>query len=1226
MKFLGSGLLLASFVGVVYGGKPTITPAECEGASKQTCTKPENTGICHYEITTGNCHTKVLDADHAYPGTLGGYCDSVYQVNPGTGKEKYMTPQGGIACGTGLMCFSEIEPVDGEKFRGVCEKEKCYGKQDPEWRDDTLENEATIRVTICHRTCSETNPWVRITIDDDAWNGTACWGVPTKGGHEAEHWITDDCSKYGPDWTAWGENRKDYLIKWHGTREFVRQDNKWGTSPNGQPTAEEKAYWFYWERACPYVRHKNCCGTLEKGPCCGDNPYPYLSSTIQLEKKVIPKEDKDGNLTPNPCAFAHLMDRGDNDLEEYVGYLNQEVVYAYEAKNTGNVPLCHILLSDTEISTGNFENFLVNNVEITEADGVTKKTMTDGCLQPNERFCMLMPNNGFSTIPGLEAKAAKVVATPIGVIPGGTGDVSDTNTAGVDVLKEESAVIPLAITLEKKVGPVSAVCPNAAFMTSGDEGEEYTDGVGETFSYFYLITNPEGSPEVCNIKLSDPDINTGGFSEFAVSGELFNEAGSYLMPDGCLKPGKQVCVASPQINPDSPSIPADGEKKTATVTGTNQAGTDSVTDTNDAAVLPVEIKLEKFVIAEEDYTQGGQCPLADKMYELYVDAPGTTVGYAYRITNTGDKPLCNILLSDPALSDGVFENFEVMPDGCLPPGESICVLGPSPSSIPNTDEDEKDVATVVAMPEGETGPENQVSSQDPAGVLPTSIDLQKKVLEGAPDAVTCPVDMSDPEKDEVFAGPPGTVVTYCYTVTNTGLVDLCHIFLKDPNLINGAFGTEGSGVELAESMGLNMVGGCLAPGESVTYKSGSSISSDEESKDAFVEATPSLSPEEPTAGLEKVTDQDPATVIPAQVLLEKKVELGEQDACPLAELMEPNYEPTELASGFANDVATYYYKITNVGVATLCNFYLSDPDIAQAAFSLLSITGSIAGFPDGTGMENGCLPPGASICLAAPNGVSAILENEKELAEVKATPSKPDGTALPNSGDVTSKDDAGVQLMVENFTQETSPPLEDCPAPMPSGNLDADLCNGAGGIVRLLEVTGSEATKDYIRSVESTLLYDIDFTASLPVVGYGIQFKVNNPFGTKTDVYVQFQKPVEQENVYGDECWPQSFDTGCPATGSGTLDDAIAAQCVKPHTAPGEEARLAHTFVDVYFVTSDFLADGSTSNMAECCESKAADAEGMMALDSNFIVKATFFLYCECPDTSMTRNLLRGRN
>lgn len=105
---------------------------------------------------------------------------------------------------------------------------------------------ATDRVTICHRTCSANNPWVRITIDKDAW-GDTYRGSEDNGtsgcGHKREHDVRLDCNK--DDYTPWAPYYKDYLIKDHGKKdEYDWYDN---------------AYWRDWEPACPSVRNGKCC-------------------------------------------------------------------------------------------------------------------------------------------------------------------------------------------------------------------------------------------------------------------------------------------------------------------------------------------------------------------------------------------------------------------------------------------------------------------------------------------------------------------------------------------------------------------------------------------------------------------------------------------------------------------------------------------------------------------------------------------------------------------------------------------------------------------------------------------------------------------------------------------------------------------------------------------------------------------------------------------------------
>jgi len=161
----------------------------------------------------------------------------------------------GLACNFQLQ-ESEEEPDENTLITGTCEPQSCMGsnsRKPPET--------SSHRITICHRTCSETNPWVRITIDDDAWAGTE------ECGHGVQHDVEEDCNGRD-DWTPWGTIHHDYVLKDHGTRgmgsrEYVNFINGW--VDNGD---EEKSYWKVWEKACPYVRNGACCD-IAAGECCG---------------------------------------------------------------------------------------------------------------------------------------------------------------------------------------------------------------------------------------------------------------------------------------------------------------------------------------------------------------------------------------------------------------------------------------------------------------------------------------------------------------------------------------------------------------------------------------------------------------------------------------------------------------------------------------------------------------------------------------------------------------------------------------------------------------------------------------------------------------------------------------------------------------------------------------------------------------------------------------------
>jgi hypothetical protein len=101
------------------------------------------------------------------------------------------------------------DPANDGPFPGTCEPVKCEGNN-----GNKAPGAGSHRVTICHRTCSETNPWVRITIDNSAWgpNTDSCK-------HGPHHDVRDECNGAVKDITEtgpWAPYYHDYLIRDHG--------------------------------------------------------------------------------------------------------------------------------------------------------------------------------------------------------------------------------------------------------------------------------------------------------------------------------------------------------------------------------------------------------------------------------------------------------------------------------------------------------------------------------------------------------------------------------------------------------------------------------------------------------------------------------------------------------------------------------------------------------------------------------------------------------------------------------------------------------------------------------------------------------------------------------------------------------------------------------------------------------------------------------------------------
>ena len=253
----------------------------------RTATDCEDDDSC---FLTNNKGTKTCTEVNLGSGTQGDWCQSYYLNDTDGGVYLEVA---GYGCAEGYICSvgNETGSAPGVPINGTCASTTCLGKKVPgncgtsNGPNDQC-NQTTERVTICHRTCSEKNPWVRITIDDDAWDGDGC-------GHMREHHVEIDCKNKAP-WTAWGPNRSDYLIKFHGSRDHVRTINNFNM-------AEEKAYWRYWEPACPYVRQDKCCD-WSLGSCCGAKTLPTYTPLVQVEKYAGPS---------GQCAAGNMADMQD---------------------------------------------------------------------------------------------------------------------------------------------------------------------------------------------------------------------------------------------------------------------------------------------------------------------------------------------------------------------------------------------------------------------------------------------------------------------------------------------------------------------------------------------------------------------------------------------------------------------------------------------------------------------------------------------------------------------------------------------------------------------------------------------------------------------------------------------------------------------------------------------------------------------------------------------------
>ncbi len=246
----------------------------------------------------------------------------------------------------------------------------------------------------------------------------------------------------------------------------------------------------------------------------------------------------------------------------------------------------------------------------------------------------------------------------------------------------------------------------------------------------------------------------------------------------------------------------------------------------------------------------------------------------------------------------------------------------------------------------------------------TGIDLQKTIVAGT-DGNACP-------GVEILTVAPGTPITWCFEVTNTGGVFLSSLALDDNPL----------GLDISD---LTPVSGSLplAPGASATYSytpaGGATVDFD---NTASTTGNPTGGDGNDLPGLDDPEATDPASVrvVSAAISLEKTVYLGTNGNAGCA-------GSVEFVEGELGDPVTFCFVVTNTGTTHLRDVVVEDETYGQ------------------TFNVPGILAPGESRLLSWP---STIQGNILNTANTEGDPSNPDGSDIPGLPNPTDTDTAEV--------------------------------------------------------------------------------------------------------------------------------------------------------------------------------------------------------------------------
>jgi uncharacterized repeat protein (TIGR01451 family) len=298
--------------------------------------------------------------------------------------------------------------------------------------------------------------------------------------------------------------------------------------------------------------------------------------------------ENDPTITALPAPAVALLktaiidDTNSNNIQDQGDTVN----YSFSVKNTGNVPLTNVIVTDAFVTM----------------TGVPIATLAPGATDTTSYRATYILTQADADA-GFFDNQAGVTAKP----PSGpdVGDLSHPTLLTSDGPTRVTVVPSAKLTLVKAVKGVVDV-----------NGNNITD-VGDRIDYSFLVTNA-GSVTLSNITITDPDATLSGAALPSLAPGASN--------------GTQFEAQHILTQAD---IDAARFVNTATVTGFTPAGNPVSATDDETAVYTVNssLQLEKTAVLD-----GG------------VAAVDGTVTYTFTVTNTGATTLRNVRIDDPLLA------------------------------------------------------------------------------------------------------------------------------------------------------------------------------------------------------------------------------------------------------------------------------------------------------------------------------------------------------------------------------------------------------------------------------------------------------------------------------------------------------------------------------------------------------------------------------------------------
>ncbi len=447
----------------------------------------------------------------------------------------------------------------------------------------------------------------------------------------------------------------------------------------------------------------------------------------ELPPPLPPVEDE----VELPIPAAPSIDLVKTGVLDGEGKVGDTVTYTFVAKNTGNVTLTNVSISDPLPGL----SALVYDWSKATAPG----TLEPGEIVTATATLTLTQKHVDTSWVKNTATTTGQPPTPVDPNTGVAGDKPDPVTDNDDELVNLPA--DPSIDLVK---------------TSKLDGEAK---VGEKVTYTFVATNT-GNVTLTNVSISDP---LPGLSALVYDWTGVTTAGSLL-------PGESV-TATATLELTQDHVNHGWLKNTATTTG--QPPTPLDPETEEPGNTPPPVKDEDKVLTKLPADPSIEVV---KTGDLSGEAKaGEKVTYTFVATNTGNVTLTGVSISDPlpGLSALVYDWTGVATEGQLDPGESVKAT--ASYTLTQADVNNGGVWN-TATGKGTPPPPIDPETEEPGNTPPPVEDEDDEY-------VPTP---ADPSIELVKTGEltgtnkVGETVTYTFVATNTGNVTLTGVSISDP--------------------------------------------------------------------------------------------------------------------------------------------------------------------------------------------------------------------------------------------------------------------------------------------------------------------------------------------------------------------------------------------------------------------------------------------------------------